>query len=242
MSLVLDVDSTLSAVEGIDWLAGLRSDSVRQRVADVTDSAMRGKTSLGSVYAERLEAVRPTRAEVAALGRIYVKRIEPSAGRSLAKLTNIGTRIVLVTAGIRDAVLPLAAALGISESDVHAVTVHFDDSGEYVGFDTESPLTRNGGKATVVRALSLPRPSIAVGDGITDAELKTLEPRAVDTFVAYTGIVSRPPVTAVADYSIRSFDELVEIVAGCNESVFVAWQSEGESRSLSGRTLGGNVS
>ena len=54
---MLDVDSTLSAVEGIDWLAALRSEAVRERVAEVTDRAMRGEVPLAAVYAERLAAV-----------------------------------------------------------------------------------------------------------------------------------------------------------------------------------------
>ena len=209
---MLDVDSTLSGVEGIDHLAALRSGAVRARVAEITDRAMRGEVALAEVYAERLAAVRPTRAEVIELGREYVARLEPGARESLATLANAGVKIVLVSAGIRDAILPLARAVGVSDSDVHAVDVYFTDNGDYAGFDTASPLTQNGGKATIVGGLGLPRPILAVGDGVTDAELKTLDPPAVDTFAAYTGVVSRAPVVSVADYTINSFEQLLALV------------------------------
>jgi phosphoserine phosphatase len=211
---VIDVDSTLCAIEGIDWLASRRNDALRERVARTTELAMRGEIAVEDVYAERLSAVRPSYEEIVELGQAYVDRIERGARESLAKLTNSGIRIVLVTGGIREAILPLASALGLPESAVNAVSIHFGESGEYGGFDDRSPLTRNGGKVEVVRALGLQRPTLGVGDGITDLELRTADPPAVDAFVAYTGVVVRDAVVTGADYVIKSFDELPAIVFG----------------------------
>jgi phosphoserine phosphatase len=211
---VLDVDSTLSGVEGIDSLASHRSEAVRARVAEITGRAMRGEVPLADVYAERLAAVMPTRAEVIELGREYVERMESGAPESLAKLADAGVRIVLVSAGIRDAILPLARTVGIPDSDVHAVAVYFTERGDYAGFDTASPLAQNAGKATVVRGLGLPRPILAVGDGVTDAELRTIDPPAVDAFAAYTGVVERASVVSVADYEINSFEQLLVLMKG----------------------------
>jgi len=211
---VIDVDSTLSGVEGIDSLAGLRSEAVRARVAEITDSAMRGLVPLADVYTERLAAVMPTRAEIYELGREYVEQMEAGAAETLARLGQMGVRIVLVSAGIRNAILPLAKVLGIPDSDVHAVRVDFTDSGDYDGFDATSPLAQNGGKPTVVRGLRLPRPILAVGDGVTDAELRTIHPPAVDAFAAYTGVVERAPVVSVADYKIKDFEELLALMLG----------------------------
>ena len=214
---MLDVDSTLSGVEGIDRLAALRSEAVRAHVAEITDRVMRGEVALAEVYAERLAAVRPTRAEVNELGREYIARMEPGAPESLASLADAGVKIVLVSAGIRDAILPLARSVGISDSDVHAVPVYFTDNGDYAGFDTASPLTQNGGKATIVSDLGLARPILAVGDGVTDAELRTIDPPAVDAFAAYIGVVERAPVVSVADYRVNSFEQLLALMLGTAE-------------------------
>jgi len=213
-SVVLDVDSTLSAIEGIDWLAARRGEAMRAQVAEATDRAMRGEISVADVYGRRLDAVAPSREEVAELGRAYVACAQPGARESLAKLTNSGVRVVLVTAALRDAVLPLARHLGLSDSDVNAVAVYFTPDGKYSGFDSNSPLCRNRGKAEVVRTLGLDKPVLGVGDGITDLEIKTTEPPAVDAFAAYTGVIERPPVVRAADYVIRAFDELPAIVLG----------------------------
>ena len=211
---MLDVDSTLCALEGIDWLAARRDDAVRDRVAVITDRAMRGEIALGDVYAERLDAVKPSRNEVQQLAAAYLERVEPGARESLAKLTNAGIHLVLVTAGIRDAIVPVAEAVGLPPSAVNAVALYFTDSGAYAGFDAQSPLTRNGGKVETVRALRLPRPMIGVGDGITDLEARLAAPPAVDAFAAYTGVVEREAVVSGADYVISSFDELTRIVLG----------------------------
>lgn len=212
--MILDVDSTLAAIEGIDWLASRRGEDVRAFVAGATDRAMRGEIPLESVYAERLSAVAPSRSDVDALAKAYVERVQPGAEESLAKLTNARIRVVLVTGGIRDAILPLAVKLGLSAGDVNAVGVYFDHHGAYFGFDADSPLTRNGGKAVIARSLGLEHPILGVGDGHTDLELKTLLPAAVDSFAAYVGVVNRDGVSNVADYVIEDFRELTQLVLG----------------------------
>src|ERR1051325_8310886 len=212
--VVLDVASTLCAIEGIDWLASRRSPSLREFVADTTDRAMRGEIALSEIYARRLEMVQPGRDDIAGLARAYLDRLEPGAKDVVHRLRAAGLRVVLVTGGFREAILPLAAELGLRPEDVNAVSLRFNDDGSYAEFDTNSPLTQNGGKVKVVRELGLENPIIAVGDGATDLELKTANPPVVDVFVAYARIVERLPVIRAADYVIRSFAELPEIVLG----------------------------
>ena len=209
---MLDVDSTLSRIEGIDWLAALRGSVVSHQVADLTDRAMRGETPLQAVYAARLEAIRPTRAEVSNLGREYVRTIVRGAHSSVDALRAAGVRVVIVSGGLRNAVLPLARLLGVADTDVHAVEISFTDSGEYAGFDMASPLTRTGGKPVLVRRLDLRAPILAVGDGITDAEIRTATLPAADAFAAFTGVTARAAVQRVADYSIERFSQLLPIV------------------------------
>jgi phosphoserine phosphatase len=85
------------------------------------------------------------------------------------------------------------------------VAVEFTTSGDYAGYDVTSPLTRDGGKATVLRELGLPRPILAVGDGATDLEMKP----DVDRFVAFTGTIARERVVGSAHGSVRTFAELI---------------------------------
>ena len=210
---MLDVDSTLAAIEGIDWLAGLRGEAVRRQVAEATDRVMRGEARVGDVYTDRLMLIAPTRSEIAALADEYVARVQPGARECLAKLTNAGVRIILVTAALTEAVRPLAEYVGVPLDQVNAVPVFFEQDGQFAGF-ADSPLTRNGGKAAIVRSLGLQHPIVGVGDGITDLELRILDPPAVDAFVAYAGVVEREPIVRAADYVVRSFKDLLPIVLG----------------------------
>ncbi|MEP6618292.1 MAG: HAD-IB family phosphatase [bacterium] len=207
-TVILDVDSTLCGIEGIDWLAGQRGDAVSLRVADLTDRAMRGDIPLDDVYGERLKLVRPSRALVNALSKEYLAAIAPHAASAVRVLHQTGRRVVLMSGGIREAILLVAAVVGIPEDEVHAVSVQFDAHGEYAGFDAQSPLTTATGKRTVAESLTLTRRVLAVGDGATDLAMRP----AVDAFAAFTGFVRRDAVVASADFVLESFDQLVEIV------------------------------
>lgn len=208
-SVIIDVDSTLSGIEGVDWLAARRGPDVGARVAALTSRAMRGEIALDAIYGERLAIIRPTRAEVRALGAAYATAVAPGAREVVGLLRAAGIDLVLVSGGLRAAIAPWATAeLGFIDADVHAVRICFDASGEYAGFDAASPLATQTGKCALIAGLSLPRPSLMVGDGATDAAARP----AVDAFAAFTGFVCRDAVVRVADHVLSSFDQLLELV------------------------------
>lgn len=207
-SVVLDVDSTLAGIEGIDWLARNRGGDVAVRVAAVTERAMNGEIALDAVYGERLAVVRPTAAELDALGEAYVAALSRGARECVAALGAAGVRVVVISGGLLRPILRLARELGVPEHAVHAVRVDVTDAGEYAGWDTASPLARDGGKLEVVRALALPAPVLAVGDGVTDSEMKP----GVDAYACYTEYVRREKAAAVADVELRTFDDVLQYV------------------------------
>ncbi len=209
-SVVLDVDSTLTSIEGIDWLAERRTPDVAAAIARLTERAMDGATPLERVYGERLALVRPTAAEVAALGEAYVRAMSPGAEGAVARLHGAGVLVLLVSGGVREAIAPLARRLGVPNAKLHAVSVRFDETGAYAGWDERSPLATADGKRTLVASLALPRPTLAVGDGATDLAMRP----AVDAFAAFTGIVRREPVAQAADHVLDSFDALPALVLG----------------------------
>lgn len=180
-----DVDSTLVTIEGIDVLARGNAE-----VAALTEAAMNGEISVEEVYGRRLEIIRPSRTDIAALGQQYIRSLVAGAEETIATLRDAGAVIHLVTAGIAQAIAPLAEHLGIRY--VHAVSIDFDSQGHYDGFDSRSPLTRSGGKELLVRNI-LTRSkgrSAFVGDGVTDLETKPV----VDLFVGFGGVHERPRV------------------------------------------------
>ena len=197
-SVIFDCDSTLSAIEGIEELAHAH----REEIARLTEAAMRGEIPLEDVYGRRLALVRPTRDQVNALGDRYVRTLVTDARETIAALLSENIEVRVMSGGIRQAVVTLALALGLTERAVAAVDVHFDDNGEYAGFDESSPLARSGGKRIVLERWlpELPRPIMLVGDGATDLEARP----AADTFVAFTGVVERAVVVEAADAVVRT--------------------------------------
>ena len=194
-----DVDSTLVTIEGIDWLA-----RGNPSVAALTEAAMRGEIPLQEVYARRLEMIRPARAGIDALGRQYVASLVDGAPETIERLQRENVDVHLVTAGIAQAIAPLAARLRIPPASVHAVALRFDPDGEYEGFDERSPLTRSGGKEAVVREVRAAAggPAAFIGDGVSDLEAKP----AVDLFIGFGGVQARERVKKEADVFITARD------------------------------------
>jgi phosphoserine phosphatase len=211
-SVVIDVDSTLCGVEGIDFLAARRGPAVAAQIVSLTDRAMKGEIPLESIYGRRLTTICPTRADIAALAAEYERTLAPGAANAIDAMRTAGAHPVLVSGGIREAIAPVARKLGFDDVDLHAVSLRFDDAGNYVDFDRSSPLTTQPGKPVLVRALidegRLQRPVLAVGDGATDAKLVGV----VNRFLAYTGFARRASVVAVADGEVASFAELAQIM------------------------------
>jgi phosphoserine phosphatase len=195
-TVLLDCDSTLSAIEGIDELAV----HCREDVERLTDAAMRGRIPLEEVYGRRLDLARPTRAAIDSLGRQYVERLVPDARETIAALQSAGVDVRIISGGLRPAVLAAANAVGVPADHVAAVDISFTADGSYAGFDASSPLTATGGKRIAIERWNVDRPAMMVGDGSTDLEARPV----VDLFVAFAGVVERPAVVNAADVVVRS--------------------------------------
>jgi phosphoserine phosphatase len=208
-SVVFDCDSTLVAVEGINELSG----PFRAEIQALTDAAMDGGVPLDQAFGRRLAIIRPTQAQVEQVGMMYVRTLMPHARETVAALRWLGKTVRIVSGGLRPAVCAVARELGLSDEEVIAVGIHFDAAGEYAGFEDTSPLTRNGGKTEVIAAWGLPRPSLLVGDGITDREARP----AVDAFAAYTAIVERPAAVDGADFVLREPSLAAVLALACSD-------------------------
>lgn len=216
-TVFLDVDSTLSGVEGIDWLAARRGAETAAAVAAMTERAMQGAIPLDAVYGERLALVRPGRDELHALAQAYWDALAPDAPEAIFALRDAGVALRLVSGGLRQAIFPFARELDFALADIHAVDVVLDAGGGYWSYDAGSPLATQGGKQQVVAAAlaamgEAARPALAMGDGSTDLAMRA--PGAADALAAYTGFARRDAVVAAADHVIGSFAELQELVLG----------------------------
>jgi len=203
--LCVDCDSTLSSIEGVDELAALRGPEIEKAVVDLTNQAMDGEIALDQVFGKRLELIQPTADLSEQIGQKYIETLLPGVEESFQNLSKQGWRIVIISGGFQQLILPLAEKLNISE--VYAVPLQFNDDGTYAGFDSQAPTARNGGKPELVSELKdkwQPEQVVMLGDGVSDLETKPV----VDLFVGFGGIVRRDKVAENADAFITEYCEL----------------------------------
>ena len=199
--ICFDCDSTLSKIEGIDELA--RRYGLFAQVAALTDAAMNGELTLDEVYSKRLDMIRPDQAAIDWLAKLCIDEMVTGVAETVSTLLAQQKQVHIISGGLRQAILPLAALLGIPEQQVHAVDVLLDANGDYVDFARQSPLAVNGGKARVCRQLGDGNARLAmVGDGKTDLEAKD----AGAFMIGFGGVVSRPLVQAQADVFVGEPD------------------------------------
>lgn len=218
--ICFDCDSTLSAIEGIDELA-VRAGCVDD-IAPLTTAAMEGRLALEQVYGLRLESIGPRVDDIAWLGDRYAATIVEGAREAIARLQQAGRAVHIVSGGLKQPILRLAAALGVPSDNVAAVDVYFDDEGRYAGFDLQSPLARSDGKAKICAGLAATYGPVAlVGDGMTDVAA-----RAGGAYViGFGGVARREAVVAAADHFIDG--PSLEAVADCVLSVAARTPSTG---------------
>ncbi len=196
-----DCDSTLSEIEGIDELANRAGCGAA--MAALTNAAMNGEVSLESIYGRRLDLIRPDKAAIDWVADLYIERMVQGVQETFQQLHQQGKQVHIISGGLKQAILPLAALLNIDEQHVHAVDVLFDDKGDYIGFNQQSPLARNGGKTEICLQLNPDKLKIAmIGDGNTDMEAK----KAGAFCIGFGGVVARKIVQEQADIFTREPD------------------------------------
>ena len=207
--LLFDCDSTLSAIEGIDELGRLRGPEVFKAVEDMTTQAMDGSTPMESIFAKRLDMIKPTLKELESIGQKYIQQVEPTAVDTIKKLKAAGWTVIIVSGGFTQAIRPLAQYLGIER--VEAVELRFNADGSYAGYVESCPTAKSKGKNVVVLKLRdefKAYQMILVGDGASDLEVKG----DVDKMIGFGRYTARPKVKAGADAFITSLDQLITLL------------------------------
>ena len=199
--ICFDCDSTLSKIEGIDELA--RRAGVGEEMTKLTDLAMNGELPLEAVYGKRLTTIKPDQASIDWLAELYITEIVDGVKEVFTSLLAKGMDVHIISGGLRQAILPLAALLGIPEHKVHAVDINFNIDGSYHSYNEISPLARSGGKAELCKKLLQGHTNLVmIGDGKTDMEAK--QPGV--TVIGFGGICDRPIVRELADHFIDTTD------------------------------------
>jgi phosphoserine phosphatase len=162
------------------------------------------------VYSRRLSLLKPTRGEIRSVRSRYKSSVVPDAQAVIAALHDTDTETWIISGGLLEPVAEFATWLGVPLDRVRAVEAHFDPlDGDW--WDGRSQpryaehggchLTTTEGKADVIRTqVTATGRRLLVGDGVSDLAAAD----EVDLFVAYAGVVARPPVVEAARVVITS--------------------------------------
>lgn len=167
-----DCDATLSTVEGIDWLAEQTGHG--PAVEALTKVAMHETGVNASLYKDRLELVKPNQALIDQLIDVYYQRATPDTEQVIAAFKAAGKTICVLSAGLYQAVLGFAERLGVDQDNVGAVSLVFNEQGEYVGYDRDSLFVSMSGKATWLSEHFPEASCTHIGDGLNDVGVKAI--------------------------------------------------------------------
>ncbi|MCK4493298.1 MAG: HAD-IB family phosphatase [Methylococcales bacterium] len=195
--ICFDCDSTLSRIEGIDECA--TSVGLGNEMATLTNAAMNGDLALEAIYQKRLDLIRPNKTAIQTVADLYISEIVDGVKEVVETLQAHQKQIHIISGGLRQAILPLAAFLKIPNENVHAVDIFFDEKGEYHDYNHDSPLARTGGKADICQKISSDtQKMILIGDGKTDLEVQQVGVKVI----GFGGVARRELVEKQADFYI----------------------------------------
>ncbi|KAI5660007.1 hypothetical protein M9H77_28800 [Catharanthus roseus] len=207
-AVCFDVDSTVCIDEGIDELADFCGAG--KAVAEWTARAMGGSVPFEEALAARLSLFNPSLSQVHEFLEKRPPRLSPGIDELIQKLKANSIEVYLISGGFRQMINPVASILGIPLNHIFANQLLFGSSGEFLGFDTNEPTSRSGGKAVAVQQLRKAngyKSLVMVGDGATDLEAR--KPGGADLFICYAGVQLREAVAAKADWLVFNFKDLI---------------------------------
>jgi len=210
---VIDFDSTFTKVEAFDVLADISlkdhpEREVRtQAIHRITNQGMDGSLSFRESLEQRLELLAPSRRHLEPLIQQLRGSVSESFKRNKEFFQTHADNIYIISNGFKEFIEPIVTEFGIKSENILANEFRFDDAGKVVGFDTENPLSANGGKVEQLKRLNLPGDVYVIGDGYTDYEIK--HAGLANKFYAFTENITRENVRSKADHITPSLDEFL---------------------------------
>ena len=204
--LIADMDSTLIEVECIDELADFLG--VKDRVAEITEAAMRGELDFEAALDARVALLKGL--PVGSLQRCYDERVAPAvtpgAAALMAGMAARGAATALVSGGFTFFTQRVAALIGVHS---HRANVLEEADGALTGTVARpvvGPATKGARLAELCAGLGVPpAAAVAVGDGANDLAMV----RAAGLGVAWR---AKPALKAEAD-AVLDHSDLTAVLA-----------------------------
>jgi D-3-phosphoglycerate dehydrogenase len=210
---VIDFDSTFTKVEAFDVLADISlkdhpdREQRKKQIVEITNQGMDGSISFRESLERRLSLLSPSRHHLTPLIAELKGSVSESFKRNKEFFQTHADHIYIISNGFREFIEPIVTEFGIKSENILANEFRFDEAGKVIGFDSENPLSANGGKVEQLKKLNLPGDVYVIGDGYTDYEIK--HAGLANKFYAFTENVTRENVKSKADHVTPSLDEFL---------------------------------
>lgn len=210
---IIDFDSTITQVEGLDELAAIAlanhpdKESVVNQIKSLTDQGMNGEISFEDALKQRIKLLKANKSHIETLVNFLKAKVTESFSRNQSFIKEYSDSIYIVSSGFKEFIVPVAVSLGFKESNIYANTFEFDAENNIVGVDQSNFLAQNGGKVKLLKSLNLDGHISVIGDGYTDYELR--KEGLANRFYAFIENVEREKVTKDADFVIKTLDEFL---------------------------------
>ncbi|MBK6264196.1 phosphoglycerate dehydrogenase [Marivirga sp. S37H4] len=210
---IIDFDSTLTRVEAMDLLASIslegkpQKEEAESKIKELTDLGMNGEISFRDSLKDRLLLLEANKSHLPQLITALKDQVSISFKRNTAFFNEYSDKIYVISNGFREYIEPIVTSLGVLPDHIFANELIFDEKGNIKGFDENNPLSKDGGKAAIIRSLDLDGDIYVIGDGHNDYEIKAAG--LANKFYAFTENISREKVMEKADHIAPSLDEVL---------------------------------
>ncbi len=211
--IIFDFDSTFTQVEGLDELCDIALDGkknkeqVMEEIKALTDLGMEGKLLFEESLQKRIRLLSAHKEHLPILVDRLKAKVSPSFQRNKAFFESFAERILIISSGFKEFIVPIVTDFGIKPANIFANTFQYDTTGNIVGYDDENVLSQNKGKVKLLQSLNLQGDVYVVGDGYTDYEIR--EAGLANKFYAFTENIHRDKVAEKADHVVPTLDEFL---------------------------------
>lgn len=172
------------------------------------DGNMLFEDSLG----ERLSLIQPSKNELTDCIEKHQFKLSNAIENVVELLHNRGVHVYLISGGFKQMIIPVAEKLNIPLHRIYSNDILFDENGKYMKFDDKALVSKDFGKAEVIKVLKTCygyKTIVMIGDGSTD--MQTKRDGVADVFIGYGGVVVRDKVKQGADWYLTDFQEIVNV-------------------------------
>lgn len=212
-TIIFDFDSTFIKCETLDTLAKIiyqdspDLEKILHSVEEATKASMEGKLSIHAALVARVKALNIKKQHVLAAIDYLQQQITDSFLRNFDFIKSQRADTFIFSGGFTEIIAPIVEPFHIPKH--HIFANHFIyDQGHVVGIQDDCLLAHNFGKAEQFKRLNRSGSVYVIGDGATDAEIKTVGTQV--KFYLFAENVFRENLKSQADKIIYDLDEFIK--------------------------------